>query len=95
MNYPVAMLTVDEMMLAGGTGSTGTFYLNSGSNYYWSLSPSSFNDYVASEFYMNNGSISGSGNVSYANGLRPAVSLKPGMPVVSGTGTVLNPYVIE
>jgi hypothetical protein len=27
-------------------------------------------------------------------GLRPAVSLKPGQLITSGTGTVTNPYVI-
>ena len=96
LNYPVAMLTVDEMMLAGGTGSTGTFYLNSGSNYYWSLSPSNFGDNAANGFYVSNGGIyNAGGGVGYANGLRPAVSLKPGTSVASGTGTVSDPFVIE
>ena len=33
------------------------------------------------------------GSPSY--GLRPVVSLKPGTPVVRGSGTVEDPYVIE
>ena len=92
LNYPVAMLTVDEMMLAGGTGSTGTFYLNSGSNYYWSLSPSDFYGHNAYGFYVSNGYISDYNYVSNAYGLRPAVSLKPGTPVVNGDGTATSPY---
>ena len=91
LNYPVAMLTIDEMVLAGGSGSTGTFYLNSGSNYYWSLSPSNFfNDY-AREFFVRSGLIDYSA-VDNSVGLRPAVSLKPGTPVVNGDGTATSPY---
>ena len=91
LNYPVAMLTVDEMMLAGGTGNMGTFYLNSGSNIYWSLSPSHFGYGDAIEFSVYNDGIYYY-NVYYSNGLRPAVSLKPGTPVVNGDGTATSPY---
>ncbi len=91
LNYPVAMLTIDEMVLAGGSGSTGTFYLNSGSNYYWSLSPPYFNDYGAVEFSVVNGFIDHY-YMYNSLGLRPAVSLKPGTPVVNGDGTATSPY---
>ena len=95
LDYPVGMLTEDEMVLAGGVAGKGSYsYLSSGS-YYWSLSPSNF--------FFNNSAYEFRWNysyiyydfVNYTNGLRPAVSLKPGTPVVSGTGTVADPYVIE
>ena len=96
LQYPVAMLTEDEMVLAGGVSgqANGAFYLTTG-NWYWSLSPSNFGNSYADEFYLDaHGGISND-YVSGTGGLRPSVSLKPGTPVVSGTGTVADPYIIE
>ena len=53
-----------------------------------------FSDYSADEFFVIDGNIDYS-HVNSAIGLRPSVSLKPGTPVVSGSGTVADPYVIE
>ena len=96
LEYPVGMLTSDEIILAGETGgsSNGEFYLNTRVSW-WSLSPYSFNDYRASEFVVNGDGFLYGNYVNGSNGLRPVVSLKPGTPVVSGSGTVADPYVIE
>ena len=96
LQYPVALLTEDEIVLAGGLAETHntSFYLYNGSTYYWSLSPFLFNGFNAYESGVSNGGIY-SGDVSDTYGLRPSVSLKPGMPVISGDGTVSSPYVIE
>ena len=95
LQYPVAMLTEDEIVLAGGlAGSLSTFYLNKGSTYYWSLSPSHFSGTNANEFYVGNGYI-GNYSVNNSYGLRPSVSLKPGQLITKGIGTVNDPYVIE
>ena len=94
LTYPVALLTEDEMVLAGGlAGSLSSFYLNNGNGNrgYWSLSPSYSNSVSANEFNVSNGSIF-SNFVGAINGLRPSVSLKPGTPVISGSGTVTDPY---
>ena len=103
LTYPVALLTSDEMTLAGGKGgssgsTSSTFYLASGASY-WSLSPYSFSDSYAGVFIVKGfGSLSDgimdNNLVLNPVGLRPAVSLKPGMPVISGEGTALSPYVI-
>ena len=94
LTYPVALLTEDEMVLAGGlAGSQSQFYLNNGSTYYWSLSPFDFYYNDAFEFVVYNGYIDDY-HVSNSCGLRPSVSLKPGTPVISGDGTVTSPYVI-
>ena len=97
LDYPVALLTEDEMVLAGGlAGSVSTFYLNNGSTYTsWSLTPIYFNTYYAFVFYVNDDGVIDYNNVDGTYGLRPSVSLKPGLPIVSGTGTVTDPYVIE
>ena len=94
LTYPVALLTSDEMILAGGNSSTS--YLASGEDY-WSLSPYSFGFYDAAayEFYLYIDGALHNKNVRYSSGLRPSVSLKPGTPVVKGTGTASDPYVIE
>ena len=89
LTYPVALLTEDEMVLAGGlAGGESQFYLNNG-NYYWSLSPSSFYSYSALGFIGGN---LGNDSVADSYGLRPVVSLKPGTPVISGDGTATSPY---
>ena len=96
LTYPVAMLTEDEIVLAGGlAGSSSGFYLNTG-QFYWSLSPYSFHykGYV-NEFRVASSGLLPYGSVSSTNGLRPSVSLKPGTPVVSGDGTSASPYLIS
>ena len=94
LQYPIAMLTEDEIVLAGGlVGSFSTFYLNNG-NLYWSLSPSILDGDSAYEFYVYSGDIV-YGDVYNTLGLRPSVSLKPGTPVLKGEGTVADPYIIE
>ena len=95
LQYPVAMLTEDEIVLAGGLVGTGNgiFYLTTGQNY-WSLSPSYFDNSSEGVEVVNYGGLSSNG-VGNEYGLRPSVSLKPGTPVISGDGTILSPYVIS
>ena len=99
LEYPVGMITSDEIMLAGGKGgrSDGEFYLNTGT-YWWSLSPSDFKisyDYIGDEFRAENFARLESLDVHITSGLRPVVSIKPGQFITKGTGTVTDPYVIE
>ena len=96
LTYPVAMLTNDEIVLAGGLEGTtyASFYLNNGS-IYWSMSPYSFSYAYAYGFNVFSYGYLGGNRVGNYYGLRPAVSLKPGMPVVKGTGTASDPFVIE
>ena len=95
LTYPTALLTEDEIVLAGGVAgvTNGSFYLTSGAPW-WSLSPYAFNGSYAFEFYVISLGALSDGYVRNSIGVRPSVSLKPGTPVVSGTGTVTDPYVI-
>ncbi len=95
LTYPVALLTADEIVLAGGVaGKLSTFYLKNGTPGYWSLSPLGFHIrsvlIAVSEAKIYD-------EVAYwsANGLRPSVSLKPGQLITKGNGTATDPYVIE
>ena len=95
--YPVGLITMDELVLAGGFGgsSNSNFYLYT-NQYYWSMSPSNFNstDSSASVFSMwANGLI----DDSYAYGtwgIRPVINLKSNL-MITGTGTTSDPYKVE
>lgn len=102
LKYPAALLTADEMALAGSGPSDGNpttysanSFLRSGSDF-WSLSPdyrnSRGNGYVFSLHsvgYINGSSVAGT------SGVRPAISLAPGTDIVAGTGTATDPWTIE
>ena len=99
LNYPVGLLTVDEIIMAGSAGNSSTnnssYYLYNG-NDYWSLSPSNFSYYSAYGFNVNYGSITGSSGVNTSYGLRPSVSLKPGTEFLDGgEGTKSKPYMVK
>ena len=91
LTYPVSLLTMDEINMAGGTGSNNSYYLYTGQNWL-SLSPSSFNNNTASEFQVYPSGGLNSGNVSYASGVRPAIALAHDLVVERGTGTSESPY---
>ena len=100
LEYPVGLITADEISMAGGVLGKANkyFYLNTGEAY-WSMSPYFFTGYGAAykfslAFSRYTGSYIGNSNDNFTLGLRPVVSLKYGTPVVSGTGTVNDPYVI-
>ena len=96
LQYPTALLTEDEMVLAGGLASSAnTFYLYNGNTNYWSLSPSNFSFGHASEFTLGNDGFLGYGIAYYSYGLRPAISIKPGQLITKGTGTTTDPYIVE
>ena len=97
LTYPVALLTADEMTLAGHgySGYSKTSYLCTG-EVSWSMSPSSFNDKNGYIFYLFTvGRISIGNNVAFAYGVRPAISLVPRTKIVRGDGTSSNPYIVK
>ena len=99
LNYPVGLLTVDEIIMAGAGGTNNnqntSYYLYT-ENYYWSLSPCYFGFNSSGGFYMSNlGSLSNY-FMGYSISLRPVVSLKYGTEFESGgDGTPTKPYVVK
>ena len=93
LDYPVALLTADELTLAGhgNNGYSRNAYLYTG-QYYWSLSPYGFYGGYASGFLMNSGGYLNSGSVVNSGGVRPSVSLAPGIMISGGDGTSEDPY---
>ena len=95
LTYPVGLITADEMAYAGGVyhTSNSSFYLYTGQDY-WTLSPLAFTADTASEFRLTYAGGLMWRNVYPSVGLRPSVSLQPGIMVTSGSGTSTDPFVI-
>ena len=97
LTYPVALLTADEIVYAGGVYAKrdNNYYLYNG-NYWWCMSPSHFDDSLSYVFRISQYGYPGYGStVGGEVGVRPAISLKAGTTAISGDGTSTNPYVIE
>ena len=97
LDYPVGLITVDEMAYAGGVVSAknSSLYLYAG-QVFWALSPSYFAGASGYEFTLHlNGDLYRSVEVySSQRGVRPSVSLQPGIGMTGGSGTSTDPFVI-
>ena len=98
LTYPVGLLTIDETILAGTNWSTGKnkdFYLYTGYSY-WLLLPSYWSGSYGYAFVMASTDDGGlrSYNVTVTRGVRPAITIAPSAPLLSGDGSQNNPYVI-
>ena len=98
LKYPVGLITADEMAYAGGKYYSSSadinrsFYLYTGQDY-WALSPYYFNGSNAYGFGLNSvGALSNYVDVSH--GVRPSVSLQPGIVKTGGSGASADPFVI-
>ena len=111
LTYPIALMTADEIMRAGGSKtsltSPYTWYYNNSANesiigsadYWWLLSPGDWNTLFglwADVFGVTNKT--GYLNfpiVSNAQGVRPVLSLKSCIKYSTGDGSATNPYTIK
>ena len=95
LTYPVGLLSAPEVWLAYRNASYNTYYLNTGS-WYRLASPYFFegNANIRNVYTTGNMNI---GNVAAGNagGVRPVISLKPGIEYTSGDGSYTNPFVVE
>lgn len=92
LSHPVGLITADEIILGSGTTSG---YLHTGSAY-WTMTPSYYSDSTtgAHNYAFSAGVLESISKVSAEYGVRPMVSLKPGIEYSSGDGTALSPYII-
>lgn len=86
LKYPVGMITAPEAKL-WGSNSTGASY--------WTMTPFGYGEAAGHVFKVFNDGKVDFDRVTYSNGVRPVVSLKPGTEVSGGEGTLESPYVIE
>ena len=99
LDYPVALITADEMAMAGGVFNTSNtnFYLYNG-QHQWSLSPGYFNPYysVAHVWAVRpSGGLDPGYYLGNTFGVRPVINLKADTLITKGNGTPLNPFVIK
>ncbi len=94
LTYPVGLLSVDEVMLAGGKGSSNSnYYLYTGQNY-WTMSSSSFATNSVYGFIVTTDGTISNYRLNSSLGVRPVVSLAQGVRVTDGNGTVTSPYIL-
>ena len=99
LDYPVALITADELAMAGGVYNTSNtnYYLYNG-QYQWSFSPGGFGPYGSNAFVWlvpPSGSLSPWDGVASSFGARPVINLKADTQITKGDGSALNPYVVK
>ncbi len=96
VNGKVGLITIDEVLFAGGViGSSSNFYLKNGSAYCM-MSPAGFytyNDYARAWGVVSAGRI-GDFHVASNYGVRPVINLSADT-LVTGSGTSSDPYVVK
>ena len=95
LEYPIGLITADEVAYAGGVNKSNiNYYLYTG-NYYWTMSPWLFAGSNANEWLViSDGVLAGYG-VLNSLGARPVINLKSGIEITSGDGTIGNEYIIK
>ena len=93
LTYPVGLLTTDEMLLAGISGTANTTnYLYTNQNW-WTMTPAAYTNYAANMYLLgSNGSLS-TNFVTNAYGLRPSISIASTVKIRDGgDGSSSKPY---
>ena len=96
LDYPISLITADEMAMAGGVYNTpnSNYYLYNG-QYFWTLSPSRFESYNSLAYVWRvspSGGLNLWNDVTYSFGARPVINLKADTLITKGDGTALNPF---
>ncbi len=93
--YPVGLLSMDELILAGGWNkANNSYYLYTG-QIWWTSSPNRFENSLASGCIVyNDGSAAYRNSVNGVYGVRPVLNLKAEV-LKNGDGTMNNPYRLE
>ncbi len=97
LTYPIAILTVDEITMAGGgyyPKLNSEFYLYTGKDW-WTMSPAFFTGSDGSMFYMGANGFITDYNSNSPLGVRPVINLKSNVLIKSGDGSSLYPYELE
>ena len=104
LDYPVGLITADEVAMAGGEGyyndtsSPNKYYYLWTGRYFWTITPSHFTSYYSIPFLwivLSDGSLYPWTYLDGIYGVRPVISLKSDIKVTKGDGSSLNPYTIQ
>ena len=100
LTYPVGLLTVDEILAAGGKGDiqNTNYYLYTG-QYYWTMTPSDFRStYITAHVFQvfDTGELSQQRYVATSNySVRPVINIRSDVLISQGDGTVENPFILN
>ena len=98
LTYPVALITADEVALAGGKYNTKNenYYLRT-NGYFWTMTPSDFSaSYAyASVFRVDPTGVLVNSWVTISLGVRAVINLRSDLLISSGDGTAQNPYILS
>ena len=97
LDYPVGLLTADEVLFAGGRYDTSnsSYYLYAG-NDWWIGTPLSYSNTPVGFYVESNGMLDVYGyGVNQRKGGRPSISLKNNVIITEGDGTLDNPYILS
>ena len=98
LTYPIGLISLDELMLAGlnRNNLNKLTWAHSNSNYF-TMTPSYYNQYECGYVmaYDTSGIISIGGCTKYQEGMRPVINLKPNVEVSGGIGTINDPYIVK
>ena len=94
LTYPVSLIKVDEIYLAGGSTMfpNNGYYLYNGDRY-WALSPDYFGGSDAGVRVVDDAGSANSYSVNRSYGVRPVLNLKAGS-LKMGSGTATDPYTV-
>ena len=99
LTYPVALITADEVALAGGKQDlkNENYYLRT-NNYYFTMTPSYFYDahvYAHVYFVLPTGELIYWNRVTNPYGVRPVINIRSDVLISKGDGTVENPFILD
>ena len=105
LDYPIGLLTEDEIRLAGGgksanfryylwNGTPGTSSSNTATNW-WTMSPFASNGNALVRVVSSGGKFTYADSNYASGGIRPVISIKPRIKIDGGYGTRDNPYTLE
>ena len=102
LTYKVGLATSPEMKLLGRSTLTYLSNLRKTGHLYWLASPFDFRrNYAFVRYITVSGNLNGEDNnsvtyhVEYAHGVRPVISLIPGIEYSEGNGSMETPYIVD
>jgi len=98
--YPIGLITVDEIGMAGATSENNKYYLYNGQRFY-TISPAYVKKILTMEnsYYVNNYAVWENGGIAtphidFELGLRPVINIRSDVKI-TGNGTISNPYIVS
>ena len=104
LDYPIALITADEVTFAGGRSYNDSYFPNNGyylfnNGNYWTMSPSVYGkNYSTNHLYnvvIHSSLHPWNKEAGSVYGIRPVINLRSNAKITKGDGSVLNPFVVE